>query len=140
MDRWSAPPSANGLVGLKPTLGLVSRAGIIPLAHSQDTAGPMARTVRDAAILLNAMTGVDPRDSATSASTGHRSADYTTTLDAGALRGKRLGVVRSYFGFDPGVDRVWRPRSRHSKRREPYWWTRSCCRTPASTTIQRGSC
>jgi amidase len=100
------PASANGLVGLKPTLGLVSRAGIIPLAHSQDTAGPMARTVRDAALLLNAMTGVDPRDSATSASAGHAAADYTATLDAGALRGKRLGVVRSYFGFDPGVDRL----------------------------------
>jgi amidase len=100
------PASANGLVGLKPTLGLVSRAGIIPLSHSQDTAGPMARTVRDAAVLLNGMTGVDPRDAATAASTGHLAADYTTTLDAGALRGKRLGVVRSYFGFDPGVDRV----------------------------------
>jgi len=100
------PASANGLVGLKPTLGLVSRAGIIPLSHSQDTAGPMARSVRDAAILLNGMTGVDPRDAATSASAGHLAADYTATLDAGALRGKRLGVVRSYFGFDPGVDRV----------------------------------
>jgi len=100
------PASANGLVGLKPTLGLVSRAGIIPLAHSQDTAGPMARTVRDAALLLNAMTGVDPRDPATSPSAGRIAPDYTATLDAGALRGKRLGVVRSYFGFDPGVDRV----------------------------------
>ncbi len=100
------PASANGLVGLKPTLGLVSRAGIIPLAHSQDTAGPMARTVRDAALLLGAMTGIDPRDAATSASAGHIAPDYTATLDADALRGKRLGVVRSYFGFDPGVDRV----------------------------------
>jgi len=100
------PASANGLVGLKPTLGLVSRAGIIPLAHSQDTAGPMARTVRDAALLLGAMTGIDPRDAATSASAGRTAPDYTTTLDAGALRGKRLGVVRSYFGFDPGVDRL----------------------------------
>lgn len=100
------PASANGLVGLKPTLGLVSRAGIIPLSHSQDTAGPMARTVRDAALLLNAMTGIDPRDPATSASAGHIAPDYTATLDPGALRGKRLGVVRSYFGFDPGVDRV----------------------------------
>ena len=100
------PASANGLVGLKPTLGLVSRAGIIPLAHSQDTAGPMARTVRDAALLLGAMTGIDPRDSATSASARHIAPDYTATLDADALRGKRLGVVRSYFGFDPGVDRL----------------------------------
>ncbi len=100
------PASANGLVGLKPTLGLVSRAGIIPLAHSQDTAGPMARTVRDAAILLNAMTGADPRDPLTATSAGHVSLDYTTTLDPSALRGKRLGVVRSYFGFDLSVDRV----------------------------------
>lgn len=100
------PASANGLVGLKPTLGLVSRSGIIPLSHSQDTAGPMARTVRDTALLLNGMTGVDPRDPATSAATGHIAPDYTATLQPGALRGRRLGVVRSYFGFDPGVDRV----------------------------------
>ena len=100
------PASANGLVGLKPTLGLVSRSGIIPLSHSQDTAGPMARTVRDTALLLNGMTGVDPRDPATSASAGHIAPDYTATLQPGALRGRRLGVVRSYFGFDPGVDRV----------------------------------
>lgn len=100
------PASANGLVGLKPTLGLVSRAGIIPLAHSQDTAGPMARTVRDAAILLNTMTGVDPRDPATAASAGHISTDYAAALASSALAGKRLGIVRSYFGFDPGVDQV----------------------------------
>ena len=71
------PSSANGIVGIKPTLGLVSRAGIIPIAHSQDTAGPMARTVRDAAILLGALAGVDPRDSATAASAGKAAADYT---------------------------------------------------------------
>jgi amidase len=100
------PSSANGLVGLKPTLGLVSRTGIIPIAHSQDTAGPMARTVRDAALLLNAMTGIDPLDPATPASAGHIATDYAAALDPSALRGKRLGIVRSYFGFDPGVDRV----------------------------------
>jgi amidase len=100
------PASANGLVGLKPTLGLVSRAGIVPLAHSQDTAGPMARTVRDAAILLTAMTGIDSRDPATSAAAAYAARDYTTSLDPAALRGKRLGVVRSFFGFDPGVDRL----------------------------------
>jgi amidase len=71
------PASANGIVGLKPTLGLISRAGIIPIAHSQDTAGPMARTVRDAAILLGVLAGVDPRDSATAASAGKNAADST---------------------------------------------------------------
>ena len=71
------PSSANGLVGIKPTLGMISRAGIIPIAHSQDTAGPMARTVRDAAILLNALAGADPRDNATTASKGKIAADYT---------------------------------------------------------------
>jgi amidase len=78
-------------VGLKPTIGLVSRSGIVPIAHSQDTAGPMARTVTDAAILLGVLAGADPSDAATRAS-GH--ADYTTALDANGLRGARLGVVR----------------------------------------------
>jgi len=98
------PSSANGIVGIKPTLGLVSRAGIIPIAHSQDTAGPMARTVRDAAILLGVIAGVDPRDSATSASSGRGQADYTRFLDANGLRGARIGVVRKHFGFSDGVD------------------------------------
>jgi amidase len=98
------PSSANGLVGIKPTLGLVSRAGIIPIAHSQDTAGPMARTVRDAAILLGVIAGVDPRDSATSASSGRGQADYTQSLDASGLRGARIGVVRKHFGFNDAVD------------------------------------
>ena len=99
------PSNANSLVGLKPTLGLVSRSGIIPIAHSQDTAGPMARSVADAAVLLGALAGVDPRDPATSTSRGAQS-DYTTFLDPGGLRGARLGVVRNYFGFDPRVDRL----------------------------------
>jgi amidase len=98
------PSSANGVVGIKPTLGLVSRAGIIPIAHNQDTAGPMARTVRDAAILLGVIAGVDPRDSATSASSGRGQADYTQFLDAGGLRGARIGVVRKHFGFNDAVD------------------------------------
>ncbi|HVO82025.1 MAG TPA: amidase [Terriglobales bacterium] len=98
------PSSANGIVGIKPTLGLVSRAGIIPIAHSQDTAGPMARTVRDAAILLGALAGVDPRDGATAESTGESQADYTRFLDPNGLRGARLGVARKYFGFHDGVD------------------------------------
>ncbi len=98
------PSSANGIVGIKPTLGLVSRAGIIPIAHSQDTAGPMARTVRDAAILLGVIAGVDPLDSATSASSGRGQADYTRFLDANGLRGARIGVVRKHFGFSDSVD------------------------------------
>ncbi|HJQ53122.1 MAG TPA: amidase [Gemmatimonadaceae bacterium] len=98
------PSSANGLVGIKPTVGLVSRAGIIPIAHSQDTAGPMARTVRDAAILLGAIAGADPRDAATSASAGKVESDYTRFLDAGGLRGARIGVARKYLGFSDAVD------------------------------------
>jgi amidase len=91
-------------VGIKPTLGLISRAGIVPIAHSQDTAGPMARTVRDAAILLSALAGADPRDSATAASAGKVEADYTRFLDPNGLRGARIGVARKYFGFSDSVD------------------------------------
>jgi len=100
------PSSANGLAGIKPTLGLISRAGIIPIAHSQDTAGPMARTVRDAAILLGALAGVDERDSATAASRGKAVTDYTQFLDPYGLRGVRIGVARRYFGFSDAVDRM----------------------------------
>jgi len=82
----------------------VSRAGIIPIAHSQDTAGPMARTVRDAAILLGIIAGVDARDSATSASSGRGQADYTRFLDPNGLRGARIGVLRKNFGFNDSVD------------------------------------
>ena len=92
------PSSINGVVGIKPTVGLVSRAGIIPIAHSQDTAGPMARTVRDAAAILGALTGVDPRDEATAASDGHATTDYTQFLDADGLKGARIGVERNFFG------------------------------------------
>jgi amidase len=98
------PSSANGIVGIKPTLGLVSRAGIIPIAHSQDTAGPMTRTVRDAAILLSALAGVDPRDGVTAASAGRVSTDYTKFLDPNGLKGARIGVARKYFGFNDAVD------------------------------------
>jgi amidase len=100
------PSSSNNIVGIKPTLGLVSRAGIIPIAHSQDTAGPMARTVRDAAILLGALAGVDPRDPATQTSIGHAQADYTQFLDPNGLRGARLGVARKFFGFSDHVDKL----------------------------------
>ena len=100
------PSSVNGLVGIKPTLGLVSRAGIIPIAHSQDTAGPIARTVRDAAILLTALAGTDPRDPATADGAGKASTDYTRFLDPNGLRGARIGVARKYFGFNDAVDKL----------------------------------
>jgi amidase len=100
------PASANGIVGLKPTLGLISRAGIIPIAHSQDTAGPMARSVRDIAILLSVLAGVDSRDSVTAASAGKAASDYTKFLDPDGLRGARLGIARKYFGFSDTVDQL----------------------------------
>jgi len=98
------PSSSNGLVGIKPTVGLVSRAGIIPISHSQDGAGPMCRTLRDAAIMLGALTGVDPDDAATAASAGKSQTDYTQYLDYGGLKGARIGVARKYFGFSDSVD------------------------------------
>jgi amidase len=98
------PSSANGIVGIKPTLGLISRAGIIPIAHSQDTAGPMARSVRDAAILLGALAGSDPRDAATADADSKIQKDYTQFLDPSGLRGARIGVARKYFGFSDAVD------------------------------------
>jgi amidase len=100
------PSSANSLVGIKPTLGLVSRSGIIPIAHSQDTAGPMARTVTDAAILLGVLAGIDPADAVTNESRGHAAADYTRFLDRNGLRGARIGVARQFFGFNEEVDRL----------------------------------
>jgi amidase len=98
------PSSSNGLAGIKPTVGLVSRSGIIPISHSQDGAGPMCRTVRDAAILLGALTGVDPRDSATAGSQGKSFTDYTQFCDPNGLKGARIGVARKYFGFSEAVD------------------------------------
>jgi amidase len=100
------PANANGVVGVKPTVGLVSRAGIIPIAHSQDTAGPMARTVTDAAILLGALAGVDPDDPATAVSRGRGLTDYTKFLDLRGLAGARIGVVRKLFGFSDAVDKL----------------------------------
>lgn len=97
------PSSANSLVGIKPTVGLVSRAGIIPIAHSQDTAGPMARTVTDAAIILGALTGEDPRDKMTSQSRGKSYTDYTRFLDKEGLKGMRIGVAKQYFEFNEKV-------------------------------------
>ncbi len=99
------PSGVNGLVGIKPTVGLLSRTGIIPISHTQDTAGPMTRTVADAAILLGALTGVDPDDSATAASRARSSTDYTPALKADGLKGARIGVARKrYFGYSPVTD------------------------------------
>ena len=98
------PSGAAALVGIKPTVGLVSRSGIIPISHTQDTAGPMTRTVADAAVLLGAMAGVDPRDRATAASAG-KAVDYRTALKADGLKGARIGVARKkYFGYSPPAD------------------------------------
>jgi amidase len=104
------PSSANSLVGIKPTVGLVSRSGIIPISHSQDTAGPMARTVSDAAILLGAITGIDSSDAATRSSDGKSFTDYTQFLNRDGLRGARLGIARKYFGFSDRVDKLMNDR------------------------------
>ena len=98
------PSSMCSLVGIKPTLGLIGRSGIIPIAHSQDTAGPMTRTVADAAILLGALTGIDPRDKATNASQKKALTDYTKFLDKDGLRGARLGIHRKTFGSSEKMD------------------------------------
>ena len=100
------PSSANSLVGIKPTLGMVSRAGIIPIAHSQDTAGPMARTVTDAAILLGASSGMDGHDVATMVPDVKFVRDYTPFLNKDGLKGARLGIARKYFGFNDRVDKL----------------------------------
>ncbi|HEX6291650.1 MAG TPA: amidase [Herpetosiphonaceae bacterium] len=101
------PSSACGVVGIKPTVGLVSRAGVIPIAHSQDTVGPHGRTVADAAAVLGALTGVDPRDPATQASVGKSYSDYTQFLDPNGLKGARIGVPRQgLFGWSQDADRI----------------------------------
>ena len=99
-----SPASFTGIVGLKPTIGLVSRSGIIPISASQDTAGPMARTVRDAAVLLNGMIGRDPADGTTRSVPASLSTDFTRTLDVDGLKGMRIGIARNYFGFNSRVD------------------------------------
>jgi len=105
-----SPSTTNGLVGIKPTLGLVSRTGIVPIAHSQDTAGPMTRTVADAAVLLAAMAGSDSADPATAAASRHnggKPVDYAQALDVNGLKGARIGVVRAkMFGYSPAADRI----------------------------------
>lgn len=101
-----SPSGICGLVGIKPTVGLWSRAGIIPISASQDTAGPMARSVADAATLLGVLTGVDARDGATTVSRGKAATDYRSYLKDGGLRGARIGVARAQAGFNPDVDRA----------------------------------
>ena len=104
-----SPASVCGIVGLKPTVGLISRSGIVPIAHSQDTAGPMARSVRDCALLLGALVGADARDPAMTGSTSRGAPDYLAGLDPAALRGARLGVARQFFGFHEPSDRAFVP-------------------------------
>jgi amidase len=110
------PSTTCGIVGLKPTVGLVSRAGVIPISESQDTAGPMARSVADAAALLTALAGPDPRDLAT-AGAGKHAADYTRFLDADGLRGARIGVARNLAGFHPDTDALFEEAVAELKRR-----------------------
>jgi amidase len=100
-----SPSSASALVGVKPTVGLVSRSGIVPISHSQDTAGPMARTVKDAALLLEVLAGRDPADVATGAKGARFDVRYSAALDRSALKGARIGVARNkYFGYHPATD------------------------------------
>lgn len=101
------PSGQNGVVGIKPTLGLISRTGVVPISAEQDTAGPMARNVTDAAVMLSVLTGVDPDDPATAASAGHIAPDYTKFLDRHALEGKRIGVWRDVTGGDAATDAVF---------------------------------
>ncbi len=110
------PSTTCGIVGIKPTVGLVSRAGVIPISHTQDTAGPMARTVADAAALLTALAGSDPRDPATSQADRLRE-DYTRALDPEGLRGARIGVARNMAGFHPDTDRLFDEALAEMKRR-----------------------
>ncbi len=104
------PSATNGIVGIKPTLGLVSRSGVVPIAHSQDTAGPMARTVADAAALLLALAGPDPNDPATRDARAPLSPDFTKALDPNGLKGARIGVVRGFFKFHDMVDKIMEAR------------------------------
>jgi amidase len=100
------PSSINGIVGIKPTVGLVSRTGIVPISHSQDTAGPMCRTVEDAAIMLGALTGVDQSDAYTQKSEGKAYTDYTQFLDKNSLSNKKIGIATHYTGFHSEVDKL----------------------------------
>jgi amidase len=102
----ACPASVNGIVGIKPTVGLVSRTGIIPISKTQDTAGPFGRTVRDAVLLLQVLAGADASDEATAAAAGHIQSDYTRFLDENALAGKRIGIEKSYLKNHEAVDKL----------------------------------
>jgi amidase len=104
----NCPASINGIVGIKPTVGLVSRSGIIPISKTQDTAGPFGRTVRDAVLLLNALTGIDPNDSATAQSSGKSKTDYTQFLDINGLNGKRIGIEKTFLKHHESIDALLR--------------------------------
>ena len=134
------PSSVAGLVGIKPTVGLVSRSGIIPISHSQDTAGPMARSVADAAVLLSAIVGRDEGDAATAESSGRAMFDYHARLNADGLRGARIGVLRKAMGFHSGrrrrdgaqpSERCARPARKSSTSRSP---------APGSGTTPNSTC
>jgi amidase len=112
-----SPAATNALVGMKPTVGLIGRSGIIPISVNQDTAGPMARTVADAAVLLTVLTGMDPDDPYTKAGVGKMAADYTRFLDPNGLRGARLGVARKFFGYNRDVDALMEASIAEMKRR-----------------------
>ncbi|MCB0473466.1 MAG: amidase, partial [Flavobacteriaceae bacterium] len=101
------PSNANGIVGIKPTVGLVSRSGIIPISFTQDTPGPMARTLTDAALCLNALTGIDSTDSKTLASKGHTANDYTEFLKTDGIKGKRIGIYKAPLGSNYKVDTLF---------------------------------
>jgi amidase len=101
-----SPASTNGIVGVKPTVGLLSRRGIVPISHSQDTPGPLARSVRDAALLLGVMAGPDLKDAASAAATGRFEPDYLRFLDADGLRGARLGIARRFFADSAPLNRL----------------------------------
>ena len=123
-----SPASVNGIVGLKPTVGLVSRTGIVPLAHSQDTAGPLARSVRDAAILLGVIAGGDTRDAASGAA-GPAEGNYVRYLDPEGLRGARLGIARRFFADNAPLDAHLAAASTLSGAPAPPWWIpRTCLR------------
>ncbi len=137
----TAPSSVNGLVGIKPTLGLIGRSGIVPISHSQDTAGPMARTVRDAAILLGAMAGVDPRDPATQAASRKNPERLHEVPRSARVEGRAPGCGaqvlrrqrrhRSHHRGLPGADEA---------RRAPSWWTRPTCLRTASSMATSSRC
>lgn len=103
----TCPSSSNGIVGIKPTVGLISRSGIIPISHTQDTAGPMCRTLKDAAYLLGALTGKDENDSATQKNRDKIYTDYVQFLDVNGLKGARLGIGRGYMGFHEAADPIY---------------------------------